>query len=337
MNILKELYTIKEKLINEQVESPFGLKTIVIVKPHHDKEKLYITLDNEKIYLFPDSFLENFLKFINPECQQLIESQKEEIKKQQILKEQEIAQAREKERLEHLINEERLRQLQKIQNDRYYKRSANNVAYIYDYYKKDMECSKEERTLCLGILGYKELGQNTWIYDSIINRQEFYDKFTHDLFNLVSKIVYTQFYGKIRITLISVPRSNNQKLNTISKSIKQIVKWANKGYFYNSSVKLIDGSNTLERTTAIEPEKQGSRSIEKHIKSITVKQQFTKNDAIILLDDITTTGYTMNACKKLLIQNGANAQNIVCAALAQTVLDTEKFKQLCERVEELLS
>ena len=40
---------------------------------------------------------------------------------------------------------------------------------------------------------------------------------------------------------------------------------------------LIDGSNTLERTTAIEPEKQGSRSIEKHIKSITVKQQFTKN------------------------------------------------------------
>lgn len=326
MNILKELYTIKEKLINEQVESPFGLKTIVVVKPHHDKEKLYITLDNEKIYLFPDSFLENFLKFINPECQQLIEAKKEE-----------IAQAREKERLEYLINEERLRQLQKIRNDRYCKRSANNVAYIYDYYKKDMECSKEERTLCLGILGYKELGQNTWIYDSIINRQEFYDKFTHDLFNLVSKIVYTQFYGKIRITLISVPRSNNQKLNTISKSINQIVKWANKGYFYNSSVKLIDGSNTLERTTAIEPEKQGSRSIEKHIKSITVKQQFTKNDAIILLDDITTTGYTMNACKKLLIQNGANAQNIVCAALAQTVLDTEKIKQLCERVEELLS
>lgn len=337
MNILKELYTTKEKLINEQVENPFGLKTIVVVKPHHDKEKLYITLDNEKIYLFPDSFLENFLKFINPECQQLIEAKKEEIKKQQILKEQEIAQAREKERLEHLINEERLRQLQKIRNDRYYKRFANNVAYIYDYYKKDMECSKEERTLCLGILGYKELGQNTWIYDSIINRQEFYDKFTHDLFNLVSKIVYTQFYGKIRITLISVPRSNNQKLNTISKSINQIVKWANKGYFYNSSVKLIDGSNTLERTMAIEPEKQGSRSIEKHIKSITVKQQFTKNDAIILLDDITTTGYTMNACKKLLIQNGANAQNIVCAALAQTVLDTEKFKQLCERVEELLS
>lgn len=337
MNILKELYTTKEKLINEQVENPFGLKTIVVVKPHHDKEKLYITLDNEKIYLFPDSFLENFLKFINPECQQLIEAKKEEIKKQQILKEQEIAQAREKERLEHLINEERLRQLQKIRNDRYYKRFANNVAYIYDYYKKDMECSKEERTLCLGILGYKELGQNTWIYDSIINRQEFYDKFTHDLFNLVSKIVYTQFYGKIRITLISVPRSNNQKLNTISKSINQIVKWANKGYFYNSSVKLIDGSNTLERTMTIEPEKQGSRSIEKHIKSITVKQQFTKNDAIILLDDITTTGYTMNACKKLLIQNGANAQNIVCAALAQTVLDTEKFKQLCERVEELLS
>ena len=48
MNILKELYTIKEKLINEQVESPFGLKTIVVVKPHHDKEKLYILNSMEK-------------------------------------------------------------------------------------------------------------------------------------------------------------------------------------------------------------------------------------------------------------------------------------------------
>lgn len=327
MSVLKELCATKEKLVNEQVESPFGLRTIVVVNSHPDKEKLYITLDNEKTYLFPDSFLENFLKFTNPEYQKIIETQK-----QQILKEQEIAQEKEKERL---INGERLRKIQikwSVKNVAY--NIYENVAYMYDYYKEEIQ-----ENLSLGILGYKEFGQKqgTWKYDSTINRQEFYDKFTHDLFNLVSKIVYHRFDGKAQVTLISVPRSDSKKFNTISKSIEQIVAWANKGYFYDSSIKLIDGSDILERTTAVEPAKQGDRSVEKHIKSITVKQRFTKDDAIILLDDITTTGNTIAACKELLTQNGANAQNIVCAVLAQTVSDTKEFELLLEKVGELLS
>ena len=62
------------------------------------------------------------------------------------------------------------------------------------------------------------------------------------------------------------------------------------------------------------------------------------------LDDkggVIASYYAMKMIRDLKLPNlkmvCANAQNIVCAALAQTVLDTEKFKQLCERVEELLS
>ena len=42
------------------------------------------------------------------------------------------------------------------------------------------------------------------------------------------------------------------------------------------------------------------------------------NYEIILIDDITTTGTTLHACKEILIENGADPSRILCYALART-------------------
>jgi len=43
-------------------------------------------------------------------------------------------------------------------------------------------------------------------------------------------------------------------------------------------------------------------------------QQFIKNKKIILIDDVFTTGSTLNECAKILKQNGANTVIAICLA-----------------------
>lgn len=93
MNSLQDIYNAKKKLINEQIESPFGLRYIIAVRPHSNKGKLYLTLDNKKIYLFPDSFIEKFLKFKSLKYQNIIDAYIQGLQRYQVS--EEINQTRE--------------------------------------------------------------------------------------------------------------------------------------------------------------------------------------------------------------------------------------------------
>lgn len=66
------------------------------------------------------------------------------------------------------------------------------------------------------------------------------------------------------------------------------------------------------------------RHEEIHLKSVKLsfEEEFYKDKNILLIDDMTLTGNSLNACKSLLQEAGAN---VTCLALGQTEMDDEVF------------
>lgn len=81
----------------------------------------------------------------------------------------------------------------------------------------------------------------------------------------------------------------------------------------------IDGTDCLERIVKIQKlASGGNRSISVHLGSIVVKNAHKiKGKNVILLDDITTSGHSLKACKYLLLQAGA--KSVECFAFGKTV------------------
>jgi predicted amidophosphoribosyltransferase len=76
----------------------------------------------------------------------------------------------------------------------------------------------------------------------------------------------------------------------------------------------IDGSSCLEKYIEVLFSKWGDRSQQKHLDSIRIiNKEIIKGNNIWLLDDITTSGNTLMACKKLLKEAGAF--EVKCSAL----------------------
>ena len=62
---------------------------------------------------------------------------------------------------------------------------------------------------------------------------------------------------------------------------------------------------------------RGDRSIEKHLRSIKVMDRsLVENKTVLLLDEAVTTGNSMRACKRILMENGA--AEVVCLTLGMT-------------------
>lgn len=79
----------------------------------------------------------------------------------------------------------------------------------------------------------------------------------------------------------------------------------------------------LTRETTIEKRAGGNnRSAIDHLMSISVdSNKFNPGDRILLIDDVTTTGNSMFACKQLLQQAGAGS--VIMLALTSTVLEEQ--------------
>jgi predicted amidophosphoribosyltransferase len=66
----------------------------------------------------------------------------------------------------------------------------------------------------------------------------------------------------------------------------------------------------------------GSRSVEQHFHSIIIEgNAFERGSRILLIDDVTTTGNSMRACKQLLQDAGAG--DVIMLALTQTAPEDE--------------
>lgn len=80
----------------------------------------------------------------------------------------------------------------------------------------------------------------------------------------------------------------------------------------------VDATSCLKRITQIEKLTHGGdRSINTHLGSIRVQEtDLFKGKTVVLLDDVTTTGNSLLACKNLLIQAGA--REVIPLALGKT-------------------
>lgn len=81
----------------------------------------------------------------------------------------------------------------------------------------------------------------------------------------------------------------------------------------------VDATGCLVRSRAIPKQAQGGvRSVERHLRTIEVRQvEMISGREVLLLDDVSTTGRSLEACKQLLLAAGAAA--VKCAVLGQTV------------------
>ena len=82
---------------------------------------------------------------------------------------------------------------------------------------------------------------------------------------------------------------------------------------------LIDATNCILRVRSISKlSRGGNRDLAVHLNSVkVVNSSVIKGKTVLLLDDVMTTGNSLDACRQLLLRAGA--KNVLCLALAKTV------------------
>ncbi|UOQ43390.1 hypothetical protein MUN89_15890 [Halobacillus salinarum] len=125
------------------------------------------------------------------------------------------------------------------------------------------------------------------------------------------------FYEKINPKLIEgiplsyVPSSNSENKNSgIRKLVQKL-----------ASNNRVDATNCLDRHQTIQKAALGGpRNEQVHYNSIkVVNHKLIINKEVLLIDDITTTGTSLRACKNLLLQAGA--RQVFTLALGKTKRD----------------
>ena len=99
-----------------------------------------------------------------------------------------------------------------------------------------------------------------------------------------------------------------------------------------SQQNLIYGTACIKRIKSIFKQSNSSekRTKKRHKDSIEIQNKsLIKNQKVILLDDVLTTGNTVNACQELLLEAGAKEVKII--VLAKTIRDVDYY---CDWVEE---
>lgn len=90
----------------------------------------------------------------------------------------------------------------------------------------------------------------------------------------------------------------------------------------------LDASGLIERTVdKTKSTEGGTRAVWAHLQTLGLSSEFDefegRVDVYIILDDITTSGSSLEAAKQVLVRNGVEAEDIIKIAVAKTTHDEE--------------
>ena len=200
-----------------------------------------------------------------------------------------------------------------------YHSDLTDIYFIYDYIKSEIRKGyiKNNEKLSPKVKEIVKLDEKLIDYKYHNKQKKF---FTEELLEAIKLIFDSYFADKKGIALFAVPPSEKDKDPQTKKSIDIIEDWLNDGKIV-IDFKVYNESKTLKRTITVESSKEGNRSVEKHENSIEFyrEEEMPSDIGIIILDDITTSGNTMYACKKILIKSGLDEEDIIPLAIARTL------------------
>lgn len=193
------------------------------------------------------------------------------------------------------------------------KQTESGVYYIHDYYpsKRYPRVTQEQEDLRSLIWVYKDLHEAAM------------RKFTNELMEAISLI--SQDIRSSKIGLVAVPPSKRYKISPIRVSIERIHDWHEKNiteFLFGCDKTIYDYGHLLTRSQDIKTaHKEGRATYEEQKESIACSRDrlWRYRTAFIILDDVTTKGTSMDVCRDILVENGANEDNIYRLAIAKTV------------------
>ena len=178
--------------------------------------------------------------------------------------------------------------------------------------KLDVDISKK-------ILDYKDGGY----------RGDSFSIFTRELMKAVAMI--SNSCSADKVGLVAVPASRNGRKSTVIRSIHEIITWYKIGSaekLYKCRKQLFDYSELLIRTMYINPSHLGTRATSyDHMRTISCEMDHLSELMMdfIIIDDVTTTGASMDACRNILVEHGVRGNKICRLAIAKTIRE-EKVK-----------
>ena len=197
------------------------------------------------------------------------------------------------------------------------KNSKFKVYYLYDYIpeRKRNYYNNEQVEISERLIDYKN------------GEDESMEFFTDKIMEAISYLSNNVMESYVEnLALVPVPPSKVDKYSPIKESISMIKGWYEDGItesVFDCSKNIFNYSNLLTRVSDVNTaHKEYPRpTFKEHLDSINCSKNNLSRDymTFILLDDITTTGITMNACKNILLNHGANKHFIYKLAIGGTV------------------
>ena len=193
------------------------------------------------------------------------------------------------------------------------KHTWNGIYYFHDYYPTRYRRISDEDI---------ELRQKIWEYKDMESIEDVMD-FTEEMMEAITHIADECKYRNIG--LVAVPPSKTYKSSAVRMSIRLLYRWYEMNItkrLYKCNKKMYDFGDLLTRQSNISTSHRGRRATyEEQKESISCsKDNLQKyNMAFIILDDVTTTGTSMDVCRDILIEHGCPENAIYRMAIARTV------------------